>query len=210
MRSLARVFACAALLSAFSLAVPASSAFAECNPDNAIFEDDFEFLDASWGDADDAFDVEDGVLLVKGYRSQVNFATQNDGADVCIDITIADAAEPMNSPAGMIFWWADWDNYYYFFYWPDGGIEARRIFKGKVSTIFSTETLAIKKGVGATNQVELKLKPRDATIIFNGTQVKRFKGVQPKDGGVIGIIATSPEGAPAAFKFDNLVVSTPE
>ncbi len=209
MRSLARVLACAIVAGAFSLVGPAGSAFADCNPDNAIFEDDFEFLDASWGDPDYTFDVEDSALVVKGYRSQVNFSTQNDGADVCVDATLAEASNPLNSPLGLIFWWADWDNYYYFFYWPDGGIEVRRILKGKVSTVFSTETLAIKKGVGATNHIELKLKPKDATIIFNGTEVKRFKGVQPKDGGVVGITATSPEDAPATFKFDNFIISTP-
>jgi hypothetical protein len=76
--------------------------------------------------------------------------------------------------------------------------------------VFTTETLALKKGVGETNQIELQLKPRDATIIINGTQVQRFKGIQPKDGGVVGVSATSPQDAPATFKFDNFMVSLPE
>jgi len=76
--------------------------------------------------------------------------------------------------------------------------------------VFTTETLALKKGVGETNQIELQLKPRDATIIINGTKVQRFKGIQPKDGGAVGFITTSPEDATATFKFDNLMVSLPE
>ena len=46
-------------------------------------------------------------------------------------------------------------------------------------------------------------------IIINGTEVKRFKGVAPKDGGVIGIQAGSPDDKPATFKYDNFIVSPP-
>jgi hypothetical protein len=92
-------------------------------------------------------------------------------------------------------------------FWPDGGLEVRHIFEGKPSTVFTTETLALKKGVGATNHIELDLQPRDATLVINGTEVQRFRGIQPKDGGVIGISATSPEDAPATFSFDNFIVT---
>jgi len=194
---------------ALGLAFAVSPAAAECNPDNALFEDDFEFLDVSWGEPDDSLFVEDEALLVKGSRQQVNFSTQNEGAHVCVDTTVVDASNLANSPMGLIFWWQDWDNYYYVWFWPDGGLEVRRIFKGKSTTVFTTETLALKKGVGATNHIELDLQPRDATIIINGTEVQRFRGIEPKDGGVIGISATSPEDAPATFKFDNFIVTVP-
>jgi hypothetical protein len=192
------------------LAFAASPAAAECNSDNALFEDDFEFMDVSWGEPDDSFSVEDEALLVKGTREQVNFSTQSGGAThVCVDATVVEAPKPANSPMGLIFWWQDWDNYYYVWFWPDGGLEVRRIFKGKASTVFTTETLALKKGAGATNHIELDLNPRDATIIINGTEVQRFRGIQPKDGGVIGISATSPADAPATFSFDNFIVTAP-
>jgi hypothetical protein len=207
MRSLARVLACAAVAGAFSLFGPAVPAFADCNPDTALFDDDFEFMDASWGDPDDKYAVEDGALVVHDYREQVNFSTQNTGAHVCVETTIAEAPKPDQSNMGLIFWWQDWDNYYSFVYWPDGNGEVRRVLKGKFSTLFSVDTLAIKKGVGATNKLEIVLRPKDATLIVNGTEVKRFKGVQPKDGGVIGISAVSPEDAPGTFKFDNFIVS---
>jgi hypothetical protein len=159
-----------------------------------LFEDDFEFMDVSWGDPDEDFFVEDGALVVKTWREHVNFSTLNEGANVCVDITIAEAPNPDYSPVGLIFWWQDWDNYYYLWYWADGGLEVRRIFKGQSSTVFTTATLALKKGVGETNNIELRLKPKDATV--NGTEVKRFKGIQPKDGGVVGITASSPDDAP--------------
>jgi hypothetical protein len=193
---------------ALGLALAASPAAAECNPDDALFEDEFEFLDVSWGESDDNLYVEDGALVVKEYGGIVNFSTRNDGANVCIDMTIAEAAKIPNSPIGLVFWWQDWDNYYSMFVWADGWIEVRRIVNGKQTTIFTEETLALKKGVGETNSVELDLKPKDATIFINGTKVQRFKGRQPKDGGVIGVYGISPEDAPATFTFDNFVVNT--
>ena len=69
-----------ALLFGWLLATPA---FAECDADNAIFADDFQFLDGTWGDADDNYFVEDGYLVIKGWRAQVNFATKSDAADFC-------------------------------------------------------------------------------------------------------------------------------
>src|SRR5581483_910880 len=194
----------AALLFGWLLATPA---FAACDPDNAIFSDDFEFLDGTWGDPDDNFYVEEGALVIKQWAGHVNFATKNDGADVCVDLTIADAPVPDSSPIGLIFWWQDWDNYYYIYQWADGSAVVRRVVKGKDSDLFWINSLAIKKGVGQTNAYELQLRPKDATLIINGTEVKRFKGVQPKDGGVVGVTAGSPEDKPATFKFDNLVVS---
>ena len=195
---------------ALGLVFAAGPAAAECNPDNALFEDNFEFMDVSWGEPDESFFVEDEALMVKGWREQVNFTTQNEGANVCVDATVVDASMPANSPMGLIFWWQDWDNFYYVWFWPDGGLEVRRVLKGNSTTVFTTETLALKKGVGETNHIELQLKPRDATIIINGTKVQRFKGVQPKDGGVIGVTATSPQDASATFKFDNFIVSLPD
>ncbi len=197
-----------AIALALGLAVAASPAVAACNPDEALFEDEFDFLDVSWGESDDNLYVEDGALVVKEYGGIVNFSTRNEGANVCIDMTIADASNIANSPIGLVFWWQDWDNYYSMFVWADGWVEVRRIVNGKQTTIFTEETLALKKGVGETNSVELDLKSKDATIVINGTEVKRFKGRQPKDGGVIGVYGISPEAEPATFTFDNFVVNT--
>src|SRR5438067_120371 len=95
-----------------------SPAFAACDTNNSVFDDDFEFMDPSWGAPDDKFYVKDGVLVIKTWRSQVNFSTRNEGAaNVCADVTITDAPDVASSPAGLIFWWQDWDNYYYVYYW---------------------------------------------------------------------------------------------
>jgi hypothetical protein len=192
---------------ALGFAFAASPAAADCDPETSLFEDEFEFMDVSWGDPDDAVYVEDGVFVINEYGGVVNFSTRNEGANVCVDMTISEASKIPNSPIGLVFWWQDWDNYYSMFIWADGWMEVRRIVNGKSTAIFTEETLALKKGVGETNSVELDLNPKDATIIVNGTKVKRFKGRQPKDGGVIGLYGISDADAPAVFTFDNLVVN---
>jgi hypothetical protein len=210
MRFRSRVVVTAGVAVILGLLLAASPAVAECDRDNSIFEDEFEFLDPSWGATADHFYVEDGALVVKSYWGQVNTLTQNEAANVCVDMTIVDAPAPENSPIGLVWWWENWDNYYYLFYWPDVAyVEVRRLVKGQSQTLLSLDTLALKKGIGQTNHVEMQLRPKDATLIINGTQVTRFKGKPPKGGGSIGVYATSPEDQPATYKFDNLVVSAP-
>jgi hypothetical protein len=187
----------------------AGAARADCNADGALYADDFEFLDGSWGDADDHFYTEGGSAVVKDWVERVNFATQNPGANICVDATIVEAPKPDESPIGLIFWWQDWDNFYYAWYWATGSVAVNRMVKGKYVNVLQTQTLALKKDVGATNHLEIDVRPKDATLFINGTQVTRFRGVQPKDGGVVGLIAISADGAPGTYKFDNFVVSAP-
>jgi hypothetical protein len=192
---------------AFGLFVAASPAAAECDPETALFEDEFEFMDVTWGDPNDNIYVEDGALIIKEFGGVVNFSTRNQGGNVCVDMTIVDATKLPNSPIGIVFWWKDWDNYYSMFIWADGWIEVRRVVNGKSQALFTEETLALKNGVGATNNVELELRPKDATVFINGTKVKRFKGRQPKDGGVVGFYGISDAEEPATLAFDNFVVN---
>ena len=187
----------------------AGTARADCNADDALYADDFEFLDGSWGDADDHFYTEGGSAVVKDWVERVNFATQNQGANICVDATIVEVPKPDESPIGLIFWWQDWDNFYYAWYWATGSVAVNRMVKGKYVSVLQTQTLALKKDVGATNHLEIDVRPKDATLFINGTQVTRFRGVQPKDGGVVGLIALSADGAPGTYKFDNFAVSAP-
>lgn len=210
MKFRSHVVVTAAVIAMLGLLLAASPAVADCDPDNALFEDDFEFMDPSWGEPSDAFFVEDGALVIKGFAGMANQLTKNEGANVCVDMTIADAPVPENSPIGLVWWWESWENYYYLFYWADVAyVEVRRVVKGKETNVLSMETLALKKGVGQTNQIELKLKPKDVTLVINGTEVKRFKGKQPQGGGQIGVYGSSPEDKPATYEFDNLIVSPP-
>jgi hypothetical protein len=210
MRSRFRALCAVAIAFGLGLALAASPTLAACDPDNAIFEDDFEFLDASWGAPADNFYVEDGTLILSSYWGNINSQTINEAANVCVDTTILEASDPDQSPIGVVWWWENWDNYYYLFYWANSDwVEVRRWVKGQHQNVGAVQTLALKQGLGQTNQIELRLKPKDATIFINGTEVMRFKGKPPKGGGAIGVYGTSQEDKPGKWAFDNLVVSAP-
>jgi hypothetical protein len=202
------IAACAAGATAILLA--ANPAAAECNPDNAIFEDDFEFMDASWGQPNENVYVEDGAFVIKGSWGQVNLQTTSEAADYCVDTTIVESADPDGTGAFLIFWWQDWENYYSVGYWGNGTFQVDRMLKGKWANVTVVQSAAaIKPGVGQTNSFELKIRPKDVTVFVNGTQVSRFKGKPPKGGGPVGFQAFESEGKPAIVNFDNLVVSEP-
>jgi hypothetical protein len=190
--------------------VAASPAFADCNLETSIFDDDFEFLDGSWTQPTDKVFVEDGVLVLKDW-GQVNLQTWSVAADICADATIVEAADPEVSPVVLIFWWENWDNYCRLLYWAHGYLEIRRLIKGKELTLYSSPeiTPALKQGSGETNHIELQLRPKGMMVFVNGTQVTRLKAKPPKDGGAIGFSAWGPEGKPMVATFDNLVVSEP-
>jgi hypothetical protein len=80
--------------------------------------------------------------------------------------------------------------------------------KGKFVDIAYIEAVpALKAGLGKTNNIELKMTAKDATVFINGAQVTRFKGKPPKDGSPVGLVSGSEQ--PAKVTFDNLVVSEP-
>jgi hypothetical protein len=197
----------AALLAALVVLVASHDAFAACDPENALYEDDFEFLDVSWGRADDSILVDDGALEVRGSGGVVNLETKTKAAAVCVDVSIEEAEKASDSPAGVVFWWENWQNYYAVFVWADGWIEVRRMEDGQSKTLFTQETDALKTGAGAVNNIELALQPKDATLFVNGTEVRRFKAKRPEDGGAVGLYGISPDDAPATFTFDNLIVN---
>jgi hypothetical protein len=211
MTSLVRLLGSALAAAGMGLLFAASPAAAECNPDTALFSDDFEeFLDATWGDADEGMQVADGVLVVKSYRGQVNFATTGKDLNACMDMTIVEAPDQEYTSGGFIFWWTDWDNYYYMNYWPNGLVNISRVVKGKTMFLIDANPTNIKKGLGQTNSLEIDLKGKTATLLVNGAVASRFKGIPPKDGGPIGFVAYGAEGKPSTFKIDNFVVSEPD
>ncbi|ODR99422.1 hypothetical protein AUC68_05495 [Methyloceanibacter methanicus] len=197
----------AGLVVALGLLVANHGAQAACDPENALYEDDFAFLDASWGDADEAVLVDDGALVIKGAGGVVNLETKTKGAAICVDMSVAEAPNVAGSPAGLVFWWEDWKNYYAVFVWADGWLEVRRMSDGTSKTLFTQETSALKTGAGAVNSIELTLQPKDATLFVNAKEVRRFKAKRPKDGGAVGLYGISPDDASATFTFDNFVVN---
>jgi hypothetical protein len=200
-----------AVIVVFGLAI-ASPAAAACDSANALFEDNFESLDPSWGAPDNVVSAKDGSLVLKPQAGYWRFVPSESDlyqdVSVCVDATIVEAPKEDSSAAGVLFWFSDWNNLYVFEYYSDGGFSVERLSKGKwLLPVPYTENAAIKKGVGQPNQIEVKMKGKQATIFINGTQVAQFKGVAPQDGGKVGLAGVSPAEGVATFKFQKFTVS---
>ena len=203
-----------AVIVVFGLAI-AGPAAAACDSANALFEDNFESLDPVWGAADNGMSAKDGSLVLKPAAGYWRFVPSESDlyqdVSVCVDATIAATPkEDGASSLGILFWFADFNNLYIFEYYATGGFDVERLSKGKwLLPVPYTENPAIKKGAGQTNQMEVKMKGKQATIFINGTQVAQFKGVAPPDGGKVGLAAQSPAEGVATYKFQNFIVSEP-
>jgi hypothetical protein len=103
MRFRSSVAAATVVLAALSFVANTAPALAECDLDNVIFEDDFEFFDVTSGEPSETVYVKDGALLIKEGCAQVNFSTRSDEADVCVDITILEASDLNENPTSIIF-----------------------------------------------------------------------------------------------------------
>ena len=184
-------------------------AVAECNPDTALFADDFASMD-NWGEPSEELFVKNGALFLLHNVGVVAAQIPPEGANLCVDATIVKAPKPEDSVIGVVFWLKDWENFYFMFGWSVGQVSVGRTTNGKFNTLFAVQTPAFKKGNGQTNNIELRLRPNDATLVVNGTEIKRFKGKPPEEGGWAGVIGISPDEAPATFKYDNFILSPAE
>ncbi len=202
------ILCCALIAAGFGLVFATSPASAACDPAKALVSDDFEdFLDPSWGDADQYVELADGVLLMKIPSGRLNLSSKSDLANVCVDAAIKTAKDEKTTWVGLMFWFQDANNYYFVQVWDYGYAQVARVLNGKSFAVFAAEVPDLKKGLGQANNIELRLGAKDATLVINGAVVKRFKGVPPKGGSWIGVMGGAPENDPATFTFDNFVVT---
>jgi hypothetical protein len=193
------------------LLLAAGPAVAACNREDAAFEDDFEFLDPSWGAAAGELSVASGVLVLKPTKGHWRWLPSEaglyDDVTICVDAAVVETTNLDYTPIGVLFWFEDFDNFYKFNYWPSGGFSVDRVTRGQWLYPFPySETLALKTGLGKVNQIEIRLKGKQATILINGTQVAQLKGTPPKRGSKVGLVGASPDEAAATLNFDNFLL----
>lgn len=192
----------------------AGAAAQACQGKEVLFEDNFETLEPTWGESDDAFYLEDGRLVIKPgldeYYSALNTAGFYDNIDYCIRITSVHADPKGNSFAGVMFWATDYDNYYYALVAGDGAAGIFRRQRGKTLTQTAWVAFdAIKTGKDAVNELRVVTVGKEASIYVNGKLFKKVRGQPPENGQEIGVRATSPKDERAIYSFDDIKVTTP-
>lgn len=199
---------------ALALSVVATAGASACEGTNVLFEDNFQTLDPTWGNADDSFFLKDGRLVITPepdqYYSALNTAGFYDNIDYCVRIYSINADPAGNSFAGLIFWATDYDNYYYALLAGDGAVGIFRRQRGKMLkqndwTVFD----AANKGKDAVNVLRVVTVGKEASVYVNGKLFKTLRGQPPENGQQIGVRATSSKDGKAIYGFDDIKITEP-
>jgi hypothetical protein len=191
-----------------------SAALATCQGRVVLYEDRFERLQPTWGEAADSFKSEDGKLVVApepaGYLWRINQASLYDDIDMCVELTTVEGVEPEDAKAGLVFWHVDENNFYVFEYAPNGKASVWRRQRGRwLEQVDWQEIEGANQGDEGVNNLRVVTRGDRATLYFNGEEFAEFDGVPPNDGQQIGIFVASPESGTARFAFDDLRVTRP-
>lgn len=192
----------------------APAAFAVCQGSTILFQDSFERLQPTWGGETEGFRVVESELEVRPpadtYFWSANSANLYDDIDMCVTMTTIDEADPLESKAGLVFWYSDSNNFYVFEMAPNGKASVWRRQRGKwLPQVEWVDAEGANQGNGAINELRVTTIGSEATFYVNGTEFEQLTGSPPDNGQQIGIFAASPPESIAAFAFDNLTVTQP-
>lgn len=198
-----------------ALSLGSAEVAAACQGSQVLFEDSFAALDPTWGNADDAFFIEDGQLTIMPgydeYYSALSTMGTYDDIDLCFNLEAIKADPEGNSFAGLIWWAIDYDNYYYVVVTAEQSIGVFRRQRGRVLPQLRWTTFdALNPGNGAVNELRVVTVGNAATIYVNGQEYGTIKGQPPSDGQQIGVRATSPRNDRAVWGFDDFRITVPE
>lgn len=175
------------------------------------FQDDFETLDASWGEGK-GYGVKDGKFFIElqpdTWELVLNQSNVFTEVDATIQLTITQLDNPDNGAAGLMFWAADYSNFYALQVDTGGRFFVGRYTAGKrwMSAVPWKPHDAIKKGVGETNELRVVTKEHTATLYINGVEVASFKGQHPEGGQSVGMMAQNWSKEPSRYEFAHLKV----
>ncbi len=187
---------------------------AACQGTVILFQDSFDRLQPTWGDASDSFKVVDSQLEVSpaadSYHWTANSANLFDDIDMCVTMTTIEEGDPVEAKAGLIFWYVDVNNFYVFELAPNGMASVWRRQRGKwLAQVDWREAEGANEGNGAINELRVTTVGSNATFYVNGNQFEELEGSPPENGQQIGLFAASPPSGPARFGFDSLKVTKP-
>ena len=190
------------------------AAQAVCPGLDVLFEDKFDQLRPTWGEASASIKAEGGQLIVSPpsgtYAWAANSAGLYDDIDMCMTVTTITAVEPLDAKAGLIFWYEDVNNFYVFEIAPNGKASVWRRQRGKwLAQVKWQDAATANSGDGSSNELRVTTVAGDATFYVNGTEFKTLAGSPPDKGQQIGVLAASPEAGEARFAFDDLRVTKP-
>jgi hypothetical protein len=178
-----------------------------------LFEDRFDALRTTWGDATDAVKVESGQLILAPPSGtalwRASSASLYDDIDMCVTVTTVRGVDPASAIAGLIFWYSGLNDFYALEIAPNGKASVWRRQRGRWLIQVRWSDAQVNTGDGTTNELRVTTVGSNATFYLNGTRFGTLTGSPPEKGQQVGLMVTSPEAGTARFAFDDLRVTKP-
>jgi TIR domain len=187
---------------------------AKCNDKASLaFFDDFKSLDPGWGSLPAVDSLEGGALNVKAAKNTsstlIYFPLLFNRATFCSEIK---SPPPFDNPAdagsaGIMFWVADYKNYYVALLGPDGTyLVSRRVDGDWLTVVPRSKATMISQGPDAVNRMKITIEPNAATITINDKIAIGFRGEPPAGATAFGLYAESGTNQENLWRFANLAV----
>lgn len=183
--------------------------------DGAAFYDDFKSPDGGWGQPGPNFYFDNGRMVLKpevdASASRIYLPLLFKSAAICSEITAT--SDPKNpageSGAGVVFWAADYANYYIALVYADGTYGIFRKIAGAWATVVPrTKAAAVHPWrLNVANQLKVMTGAGAANVFINGVKVVEFWGQPPTRGGSVGLFAESQSDAQTEWRFSSIAVA---
>ncbi|MCX8570745.1 hypothetical protein [Aminobacter sp. MET-1] len=183
-----------------------------CGGSRVLFEDQFSSADLAWGNYSD-LRIENGslTLLVNpgaGYPLHREGTVFSGDYEICTSV-VQKNMDPSVAWASLLFWGADYENYYVFQVATNGYVNVARRKGG----VWQQNPVGWKKTSGLVNpgmqpnELRLVIKGSQVTGYVNQTKVLSFKGRAPKGASFAGVYGNAPDGLTASYDFDYFKVT---
>lgn len=176
-----------------------------------VYIDAFDKLSADWGEENKFVKVTGGELVItQTDRSYSLFAEpMYRNVDYCATVKLTESSKLSGSYGGLAFWARDNDRYFTFQITLDGYATVYEYNYGDWTALIDDRAFsAIKKGIGAVNELRVVTKGSNATFFVNGQEFDTIQSKATPGTQHIGFSIEGPEGtnSRATFAFDNLEV----
>jgi hypothetical protein len=197
-------------LAALALGLVSAPALA-CKGKTVLLQADFRSVDASW---DTSLAMGAGTAKIAPDPGFISWPFYNGGffadADICVDINIPTGAKPNSIAGGIVFWAADYSNFYTFLL-ANGGTMAiiRRQNAKWIAPVKYRAADGVNMQTNATNTLRITLKGTSVTTYINDKPFVTITGQPPEGGGQIGLYGESESDKQDTWTFSNLKITTP-
>jgi hypothetical protein len=181
---------------------------------NVVFEDNFADDSGGWNLWDHGkIEPPTYVLILDkdlGAALTENQTFDFKEGDFCVDVTLPPAPADNNISGGIVFWAAEFNNYYLLQIGTNSGAGLFRKTNGNWNTIYTVPTFPAVKPAGS-NSVHVVAKDGLITLSVNGQEFKKLRAQAPAGGTRFGMFTAAdkqPLTDPLQVKFQNYKVTT--